>query len=288
MILSKILKEHRSQKNWTQEDLANYSGVSLPTIKRYEAGSDNATTTNLKKIADAFEVDISNFLSPNLSPKSKKNVSQSTNLSKNLSPNQTNLKNISKSTNQQEVLNHNNDSSLVVRKSTDKNVRKSFVSDEKMFVSETNLKNVSKLENQQETLNDDMINIPFFENVRASAGSGAYNDEESTQALGLSKSFLRECFGLYSFINLSVILGQGDSMAPTLPENCYLLIQQGEVAEGEICVTRIEDELYVKRLQKRPKLKLLSDNKAYEPINLEGENFEILGRVVGYFKKTTL
>ncbi|HAN0599542.1 TPA: S24 family peptidase, partial [Campylobacter jejuni] len=192
-------------------------------------------------------------------------------------------------------------------KSTDKNVRKLFVSDEKKSISETNLKNVpklslnmspnmslnqdkyvSKLENQQETLSDDMINIPFFENVRASAGSGAYNDEESTQALGLSKSFLRECFGLYSFINLSVILGQGDSMAPTLPENCYLLIQQGEVAEGEICVTRIEDELYVKRLQKRPKLKLLSDNKAYEPINLEGENFEILGRVVGYFKKTTL
>ncbi|EFO8896826.1 helix-turn-helix domain-containing protein, partial [Campylobacter jejuni] len=127
-------------------------------------------------------------------------------------------------------------------------------------------KYVPKLENQQEALSDDMINIPFFENVRASAGSGAYNDEESTQALGLSKSFLRECFGLYSFINLSVILGQGDSMAPTLPENCYLLIQQGEVAEGEICVTRIEDELYVKRLQKRPKLKLLSDNKAYEPI----------------------
>ncbi|MFY4691480.1 XRE family transcriptional regulator [Campylobacter jejuni] len=92
MILSKILKEHRSQKNWTQEDLANYSGVSLPTIKRYETGSDNATTTNLKKIADAFDVDISNFLSPNLSPKSKKNVSQSTNLSKNLSPSQTNLK----------------------------------------------------------------------------------------------------------------------------------------------------------------------------------------------------
>ncbi|EAJ7529585.1 DNA-binding protein [Campylobacter jejuni subsp. doylei] len=149
-------------------------------------------------------------------------------------------------------------------------------------------KYVPKLENQQETLNDDMINIPFFENVRASAGSGAYNDEESTQALSLSKSFLRECFGLYSFINLSVILGQGDSMAPTLPENCYLLIQQGEAREGEICVTRIEDELYIKRLQKRPKLKLLSDNKAYESIDLEGENFEILGRVVGYFKKTTL
>ncbi|WP_257942296.1 transcriptional regulator, XRE family [Campylobacter lari] len=180
------------------------------------------------------------------------------------------------------------DSSLVVRKSTDKNVRKSFVSDKKKSISETNLKNVPKLENQQETLSDDMINIPFFENVRASAGSGAYNDEDNEQTMSLSKGFLRECFGLYSFANLSVILGQGDSTVPTLPENCYLLIQQGEVKEGEICVTRIEDELYVKRLQKRPKLKLLSDNKAYEPIDLEGENFEILGRVVGYFKKTTL
>ncbi|TKX29534.1 transcriptional regulator [Campylobacter estrildidarum] len=87
-----MLKEYRFYKNWTQEDLANYSGVSLPTIKRYEAGNDNATTTNLKKIADALEVDVSNFLSPNLSPKSKKNVSQSTNLNKNLSPNQTKLK----------------------------------------------------------------------------------------------------------------------------------------------------------------------------------------------------
>lgn len=170
---------------------------------------------------------------------------------------------------------------------------------EEYFVSKLSPSNVSKSANfvsylspsaklESQTLNDDMINIPFFENVRASAGSGAYNDEESTQALSLSKSFLRECFGLYSFINLSVILGQGDSMVPTLPENCYLLIQQGETREGEICATRIEDELYVKRLQKRPKLKLLSDNKAYEPINLEGENFEILGRVVGYFKKTTL
>ncbi|WP_265604913.1 S24 family peptidase, partial [Campylobacter jejuni] len=54
-----------------------------------------------------------------------------------------------------------------------------------------------------------------------------------------------------------MILGQGDSMTPTLPDNCYLLIHFRSVAEGEICLTRIEDELFVKRLQKRPKLKLL-------------------------------
>ncbi|EOG4027617.1 XRE family transcriptional regulator [Campylobacter jejuni] len=255
MEIGKKIRIAREEQGYSQEQLANELGITARTLQNYEYGRSDVGVILVGRIAKILKINSDYFFK--------------------------------------------DDSSLVVRKSTDKNVRKSFVSDEKMFVSKTNLKNVSKSTNfvsysspntnlESQTLNDDMINIPFFENVRASAGSGAYNDEESTQALGLSKSFLRECFGLYSFINLSVILGQGDSMTPTLPENCYLLIQQGEVAEGEICVTRIEDELYVKRLQKRPKLKLLSDNKAYEPINLEGENFEILGRVVGYFKKTTL
>ncbi|ECL9170775.1 XRE family transcriptional regulator, partial [Campylobacter jejuni] len=198
MELSLRMKEYREYFGWTQTDLSEKSGVSISTIKKYEAGSvDNFTYGNLKKIASAFNLSPASFISENMSDNSPT-------ISNKICP-----------------------TSNVI------------------------------LENFTQTLNDDMINIPFFENVRASAGSGTYNDEESTQALGLSKSFLRECFGLYSFINLSVILGQGDSMAPTLPENCYLLIQQGEVAEGEICVTRIEDELYVKRLQKRPKLKLL-------------------------------
>ncbi|EAH6869474.1 LexA family transcriptional regulator [Campylobacter lari] len=288
MDLAQKIKIARNNLGITQEKLSALSGISIQNIKKLETNlNSNPTNKTLKKLASALQVNEEYFvskLSPNASSKMSPNVSQSTNLSKNLSPSQINLKNTSKSTNQQEVLNHNNDSSLVVRKSTDKNVRKSFVSDGKMSVNQTNL----KVENSAQTLSDDMINIPFFENVRASAGSGAYNDEDNEQTMSLSKGFLRECFGLYSFANLSVILGQGDSMAPTLPENCYLLIQQGEVKEGEICVTRIEDELYVKRLQKRPKLKLLSDNKAYEPIDLEGENFEILGRVVGYFKKTTL
>ncbi|EAJ5698564.1 helix-turn-helix domain-containing protein [Campylobacter lari] len=263
MEIGKKIRIAREEQGYSQEQLANELGITARTLQNYEYGKSDVGVILVGKIANILKINSDYFFKDN--------------------------------------------SSLVVRKSTDKNVRKSFVSDEKKSIRETNLKkipklslnispnmspsqdkNIPKLENQQETLSDDMINIPFFENVRASAGSGAYNDEDNEQTMSLSKGFLRECFGLYSFANLSVILGQGDSMVPTLPENCYLLIQQGEVKEGEICVTRIEDELYVKRLQKRPKLKLLSDNKAYEPIDLEGENFEILGRVVGYFKKTTL
>ena len=33
---------------------------------------------------------------------------------------------------------------------------------------------------------------------------------------------------------------------------------------------RIDDELYVKRLQKLPKYRLISDNKSYENVELEG------------------
>ncbi|WP_026943978.1 XRE family transcriptional regulator [Helicobacter rodentium] len=149
-------------------------------------------------------------------------------------------------------------------------------------------KSVPQSKNFPQTLNDDIVSIPFYEDIRASAGSGAYNEVETAEQLNFPKSFLRQYFGIISFNNLSIIIGSGDSMFPTLPENCYLVIQQGNVKEGEICVARIEDELYVKRLQKLPKLKLLSDNKAYDSIELDGSNFEIIGRVVGYFKKTSL
>ena len=113
-------------------------------------------------------------------------------------------------------------------------------------------KPVPQSKNFPQTLNDDIVSIPFYEDIRASAGSGAYNEAETAEQLNFPKSFLRQYFGIISFNNLSIIIGSGDSMFPTLPENCYLVIQQGNVKEGEICVARIEDDLYVKRLQKLP------------------------------------
>ena len=166
-----------------------------------------------------------------------------------------------------------------------------FVSQSRKSVSQLSPnqeKPVPQSKNFPQTLNDDIVSIPFYEDIRASAGSGAYNEAETAEQLNFPKSFLRQYFGLISFNNLSIIIGKGDSMSPTLPENCYLLVQNGSVNDGEICIARLDDELYVKRLQKRPKLKLISDNKAYDPIELEGENFNIIGRVVGYFKKTAL
>ena len=86
LILSQKMKEYRAEKGWTQEDLSKFSGVSLPSIKRYEAGSENITTTNLKKIATALGVEVANFMSPNM----VKSVSQHVSQNKKVSPNNQN------------------------------------------------------------------------------------------------------------------------------------------------------------------------------------------------------
>ena len=133
--------------------------------------------------------------------------------------------------------------------------------------------------------NPDIIQIPIYDDVVASAGSGVINDEYPTQSVGIDKGFLRTHFGLSSFLGLSIITAKGDSMSPTIPENCQILVQKSVPKEGQICVVRIDDELYVKRLQKLPKYRLISDNKSYENIELEGREYDIVGVVVGFFKR---
>ncbi|MBR8466362.1 LexA family transcriptional regulator [Campylobacter sp. faydin G-140] len=108
MELSLRMKEYRDLYGWTQNDLSEKSGISISTIKKYEAGAvENFTYENLKKISSAFNVTPSDFLdeflSVNLSDNHKKfvdqSVSQSQNLSVNLSDNPSNLKNSHKQTN---------------------------------------------------------------------------------------------------------------------------------------------------------------------------------------------
>ncbi|MFT6409178.1 MAG: transcriptional regulator with XRE-family HTH domain [Arenicella sp.] len=53
-----IIKKLRSKKNWSQEQLATFCGVSLRTIQRVEAGNQ-ASLDTLKSLASVFEVDIS-------------------------------------------------------------------------------------------------------------------------------------------------------------------------------------------------------------------------------------
>jgi transcriptional regulator with XRE-family HTH domain len=53
---SKIISDLRKQKDWSQTELANVSGVSREMIGKYERGDAVPSIDAAKKIADAFEV----------------------------------------------------------------------------------------------------------------------------------------------------------------------------------------------------------------------------------------
>ncbi len=94
MDLAQKIKFLRSENGWTQEDLANKSGVSIQSIKRYETNmGGNITTSNLEKIAKAFNVQTSYFLKDN---NSSLEVRKSFVSPENLSISPTNLKNSQK------------------------------------------------------------------------------------------------------------------------------------------------------------------------------------------------
>jgi transcriptional regulator with XRE-family HTH domain len=53
-----IVKKLRVDKNWSQEQVAAFSGLSIRTIQRVESGQ-NASIETLKSLASVFEVEIS-------------------------------------------------------------------------------------------------------------------------------------------------------------------------------------------------------------------------------------
>jgi len=53
-----IVKKLRAEKNWSQEQVATFSGLSIRTIQRVESGQ-SASLETLKSLASVFEVEIS-------------------------------------------------------------------------------------------------------------------------------------------------------------------------------------------------------------------------------------
>lgn len=247
MKLKDKIKFMREAKGLTQEDLARISGVSIQSIKRYETkDNSNITIDNLEKIVKAFDTRIDYFLSPSMSL-SQENLSPSPQI---LSP--------SMSLNPQ------------------KNVPQ--------YVPQSNV--VNNVVNPQKSVvnpKSDSILIPVYDEVFASAGFGRVNDENISFYASFDKAFLKSYFKLSSLDSLSFIRCDGDSMTPTLPPNARLLAQhRTEFKEGQIVLAKIDEDLFVKRLQKQPSIKLLSDNAAYESIALQNKHYELLCVIIGF------
>ncbi|HHJ4285349.1 XRE family transcriptional regulator [Klebsiella variicola] len=135
---------------------------------------------------------------------------------------------------------------------------------------------------------EEFVFVPRY-NVSASAGYGAWNDDESPM---FTVSFRR-----YWVINhlkadprkLSVISVVGDSMMGVLNDKDIILVNHDDRDPREgIYVIRLDSQLLVKRVQRLPgsQLRISSTNPAFEPFIIDLDNipsdFDVVGKVVWY------
>ena len=118
--------------------------------------------------------------------------------------------------------------------------------------------------------------------VDASAGPGVMTAQESAfDAFRFSRRWLREQG--FETGRLSAIRVMGDSMEPLLRDGDEVLVdERPRPFRDGVHVVRLDDRLLVKRVtsQGAGRYSLLSQNLAYPPLTIEGEEMEIIGRVV--------
>ena len=148
-------------------------------------------------------------------------------------------------------------------------------------IAEDELRGAEEISYEAPRDSSDWLDVPRLA-LGASAGPGAVaHDEEAIGAFRFSTRWLREQ-GLDGAM-LSAIQVSGDSMEPTLRDGDEILVDRGpRRAMDGIHVVRIDDILHVKRVDtSRPGVvSLISDNRAYRPLELRPDEVEIVGKVV--------
>ena len=129
---------------------------------------------------------------------------------------------------------------------------------------------------------DDFVFIPYYD-VRLSAGTGVWvDDEQPVNTLAFRAEWL-QTFVTSQFDRLSVVKVSGDSMEALLKDGDTILIDhtQNEVRDG-LYALRIGNEVFVKHIQRLPhKLQIISANPTYPPFELSADDdYAIIGKVV--------
>ena len=136
----------------------------------------------------------------------------------------------------------------------------------------------------------DYILIPMMDAAPKMGLGGVLPDYDMViDGLRLSKDWVRQNLPtITSPKNLAVLSAFGDSMSPTLNDGDILLVDSGvhELKLDAVYVLALNDELYVKRVQRRitdGAVTIKSDNVMYDPVtvtNHEKDALRVLGRVV--------
>lgn len=130
---------------------------------------------------------------------------------------------------------------------------------------------------------DDFTLVPQYA-VTASLGAGReIVSEQIVDHLAFKTEWLRSAMGLNPG-KCALITAKGDSMEPAIGDGDLLLLDLRELRtlDPSVYVLRHEDSLYAKRVQRLTdgQLRIISDNKFYEPETVDPQDVEIIGRVV--------
>lgn len=132
--------------------------------------------------------------------------------------------------------------------------------------------------------------VPVFD-VHASAGFGTLVDSEEYETYSLA--FPPNYLGKLTSSNpkdLAVISVKGDSMEPTLNDDDIVLLDKSKVdlSWDGLFVLRYDNALHVKRVSRSPVrgcVRIMSDNRLYDPIDLPADEVTPIGKVLWYGRK---
>ncbi|MWN32119.1 helix-turn-helix transcriptional regulator [Gilliamella sp. ESL0232] len=132
-------------------------------------------------------------------------------------------------------------------------------------------------------LDDDEVEVPFYKDIRLSAGNGFADDIEDYNGckLRLSKSTMRR-YGIDK--NCTVCLTvYGDSMEPVFRDGATVAIDRADrhIRDGKIYAINHDGLLRIKILEKLPgnQIKIKSYNSGYDDEIVLQDEITILGRV---------
>jgi phage repressor protein C with HTH and peptisase S24 domain len=123
-------------------------------------------------------------------------------------------------------------------------------------------------------------------NGKISAGGGLMPDNSADLQCAFRRDWIKKRGGKPD--NMSLIKVSGDSMAPTLLSGDLVLVDHSRTTvtpQGGIYAISIDHEIMIKRIQvlfPQNKLRILSDNSHYDPIEADPDQVKINGRVIWY------
>ena len=131
------------------------------------------------------------------------------------------------------------------------------------------------------------VELDFYPDVFGSCGSGCMVFDETSEKISVTKDVITN----YSPNNkYSIISARGSSMSPVINDDDRLVIQhnvENQIIDDTVYLFRYNDELFIKRLVKNvDQIVCISENPRFQDriIEPKGDNFSIIGKVVGLFR----